>query len=126
MARGEGAAACGAAAAAGAAPGRPDEISDLPGCALEAPAAKNAAAHANPAAVRRKPLRDCTISGSLRSAGAAMHRAAVRILPRTGRAGNTSVVVREAVEAYRTRELAQRLEEAYRAGDAETERINRE
>ena len=55
-----------------------------------------------------------------------MHRAAVRILPRTGRAGNTSVVVREAVEAYRTRELAQRLEEAYRAGAAETDRINRE
>ena len=39
---------------------------------------------------------------------------------------NASAVVREAVEAYRTRELAQRLEEAYRAGAAETERINRE
>ena len=37
---------------------------------------------------------------------------------------NASAVVREAVEAYRTRELAQRLEEAYRAGAAETERIN--
>ena len=35
-------------------------------------------------------------------------------------------MVREAVEAYRTRELAQRLEEAYRADATETERINRE
>lgn len=39
---------------------------------------------------------------------------------------NASAVVREAVEAYRTRELAQRLEEAYRADATETERINRE
>ena len=39
---------------------------------------------------------------------------------------NASAVVREAVEAYRTRQLAQRLEEAYRADAAETERLNRE
>ena len=39
---------------------------------------------------------------------------------------NASAVVREAVEAYRTRELAQRLEEAYRADATEPERINRE
>ena len=39
---------------------------------------------------------------------------------------NASTAVRKAVEAYRARELAQRLEEAYRAGRGETERINRE
>ena len=39
---------------------------------------------------------------------------------------NASAVVREAVEAYRTRELAQRLEAAYRADATETARINRE
>ncbi len=39
---------------------------------------------------------------------------------------NASAVVREAVEAYRTRELARRLEEAYRADAAEAERINGE
>ncbi len=39
---------------------------------------------------------------------------------------NASAVVREAVEAYRTRALAQRLEEAYQADATEAERINRE
>lgn len=39
---------------------------------------------------------------------------------------NASALVCEAIRAYRARDLARRLEEAYRADCAEAERINRE
>ena len=39
---------------------------------------------------------------------------------------NASAVVCEAIEAYRVRELERRLEQAYREGADETERIARE
>lgn len=39
---------------------------------------------------------------------------------------NASALVCEAIRAYRARELEGRLEEAYRAGREEAERINRE
>lgn len=39
---------------------------------------------------------------------------------------NASAVVCEAIKVYRARELAQRLEEAYRTDAAEAEQLNRE